>query len=78
MLRQVKYVYDCWNPTRPSVFIIAGRVKASARKTASGSSATTWSISRSQKATGLVWGLSTRNVRMPCDIHSRTIRRTSW
>ena len=41
VLRQVKYVYDWWNPTLASVCIMAGRVKASDRKMTSGWSART-------------------------------------
>ena len=36
VLRQVKYVYDWLKPARASVWSIAGRVNASARKMASG------------------------------------------
>ncbi len=77
VFRQVKYVYDCWKPAMASACSIAGRVNASARKTTSGSSAFTVAISRSQKASGFVCGLSTRKMRTPWAIQCRTIRSTS-
>ncbi len=42
-----------------------GRVNASARNTTSGLSWRSALISHSQKAIGLVWGLSTRKIRTP-------------
>ena len=54
VFRQVKYEYDCWKPTIASACIIAGRVKSSARKTTSGSSAFTAAIRRSQNVRGFV------------------------
>ena len=77
VLRQVKYEYDCWNPTMASACIIAGRVNASARNTTSGSSALIAAISRSQNHSGFVCGLSTRKMRTPCLIQCRTMRSTS-
>ncbi len=59
------------------VCIIAGRVNASARKSTSGSVLRTSPSSHSQKATGLVCGLSTRKMRTPRSIQWRTTRRTS-
>jgi hypothetical protein len=53
-------VYDWLKPIFASVVIIAGRVKASAKKIVSGKSARTSPISHSQKGTDLVCGLSTR------------------
>jgi len=78
VFRQVKYVYDCVNPMRPSSCIIAGRVNASARKRMSGSVLLTSAMMRSQKLMGLVCGLSTRKMRTPCDVQCRMTRRTSW
>ena len=72
VVRQVKYVYDWWKPTRASACIIAGRVKASARKITSGSVARTSARSHSQNGSGLVCGLSTRKIRTPCAIQKRT------
>ncbi len=77
MLRHVKYVYDWWNPIRASVCIIAGLVNASERNTTSGFVARTSASSHSQKSSGLVCGLSTRNAVTPRSIHTRTTRRTS-
>ena len=78
VLRQVKYVYDCWNPTFASVCIIAGRVNASARKITSGCSRATCANSHSQNCTGFVCGLSTRKTVTPRSIQRFTIRSTSW
>ncbi len=61
----------------PSPCIIAGLVNASDKKSTSGSVRRTSASSHSQKASGLVCGLSTRKIRTPCDIQSLTIRRTS-
>ena len=60
-----------------SARIMAGRVNASARNSTSGSVACTSASSRSQNASGLVCGLSTRKIRTPWSIHSRTIRSDS-
>ena len=76
-LRQVKYVYDWWKPTFASSRIIGRRVNASDRNTTSGSVLRISPSSHSQKLTGLVCGLSTRNTVTPCEIHSFTIRSTS-
>ncbi|GAA3218293.1 hypothetical protein GCM10020256_22120 [Streptomyces thermocoprophilus] len=78
LLRQVKYVYDCWKPICASVCIIAGRVNASARKITSGSAALISPITRSQNTTGLVCGLSTRKIRTPCSIQNLRIRTVSF
>ncbi len=64
-VRQVKYVYDCENPTLASAYISFGRVKASARKMISGCWALMLSMHHRQKGIGLVCGLSTRNTRTP-------------
>lgn len=77
VLRQVKYVYDCWKPTAASARIIAGRVKASARKITSGSDLLMSAITFCQKTTGLVCGLSTRKMRTPWSIQCRRIRQVS-
>lgn len=77
VLRQVKYVYDCWNPMAPRVRIIAGRVNASARKITSGSVRLMSAITFSQKITGLVCGLSTRKMRTPWSIQKRRMRTVS-
>jgi hypothetical protein len=61
----------------PRARIIAGRVNASLRKITSGSVERTSRSSHSQKATGLVWGLSTRKTRTPWAIQCRTTRSTS-
>ena len=52
--------------------MILGRVNASARKIVSGKARLTSPISHSQKAKGLVWGLSTRKMRTPCCAQKRT------
>ena len=75
MFFQVKYVYDWLKPILASVVIIAGRVKASAKKTTSGSRERISRISHSQNGTGFVCGLSTRNTFTPRSTHSWT---TSW
>ncbi len=77
MFRQVKYVYDCWKPILASVRIIAGRVNASLRKIASGSSRITWWMRRSQNTSGLVCGLSTRKILTPRPSHTRITRSIS-
>ena len=59
------------------VRIMAGRVNASARNSTSGSLTRISVSSRSQNRTGLVCGLSTRKIRTPWSIHSRTTRSTS-
>ena len=56
---------------------MGGRVNASARKITSGSVLSTSASRRSQNASGLVCGLSTRNIRTPWLIHRRTTRSTS-
>jgi hypothetical protein len=63
------------NPSWASVCIRFGRVKASERKTVSGCSRCTSPITHSQKAKGLVCGLSTRNVRTPWPIQNRKMSR---
>lgn len=70
-------MYDCWKPIWPRVCIIAGRVKASARKITSGSVRLTSAMTRSQNTTGLVCGLSTRKIRTPYDIQCRSTRTVS-
>ena len=45
-----------------------GRVKASAKKIMSGCWPLICPMTHSQKWKGLVWGLSTRNIRTPCSI----------
>jgi hypothetical protein len=77
VVRQVKYVYDWVKPILPSPFIMAGRVKASARNSTSGSTALILPISHCQKFSVLVCGLSTRKILTPCSTQCRTIRRTS-
>jgi hypothetical protein len=57
--------------------MIGGRVNASDRKITSGSVRRTSLSSHSQKATGLVCGLSTRKIRTPWLIQILTIRSTS-
>ena len=76
-LRQVKYVYDWWKPTRASACIMAGLVKASERNTTSGFVSRTSCSSHSQKRTGFVCGLSTRKIVTPSSIQCRTMRSTS-
>jgi hypothetical protein len=49
-----------------ALYITAGRVKASARKSVSGYCALTSPIRASQNSNGLVCGLSTRKMRIPC------------
>ncbi len=58
-------MYDWVNPSFASRYMTFGRVNASARKIASGCSRFTSAISHSQKAKGLVWGLSIRKIRTP-------------
>ena len=77
VFRQVKYVYDWWKPILASVCIMAGRVNASDRKITSGWSARTDARIRSQKSSGLVCGLSTRNSVTPWSIHTCRTRRIS-
>lgn len=57
--------------------IIAGRVKASARKITSGSVRLMSAITFSQKTTGLVCGLSTRKIRTPWSIQNLRTRTLS-
>ena len=57
--------------------IIAGRVNASARNITSGSVLPMSASSHSQNFSGLVCGLSTRKIRTPWSIQSRTTRSTS-
>ncbi|MCO4700680.1 hypothetical protein LRR80_06796 [Streptomyces sp. RO-S4] len=73
----MKYVYDCWKPIWARVCIIAGRVKASARKMTSGSVRLISPMTRSQNTTGLVCGLSTRKIRTPASIQCRSTRQVS-
>ena len=61
----------------PRPRIIAGRVNASDRKTTSGSVRRTSPSSHSQNGTGLVCGLSTRKIRTPWSIQTRSTRNTS-
>ena len=77
MFFQVKYVYDWLNPAFASVVIIAGRVKASAKKIVSGNSPRTSVISHSQNGTDFVCGLSTRNARTPWRHQCRTTSRSA-
>ena len=58
-----------------SRFITFGRVKASARKMASGCCARTSPITHSQNGNGLVCGLSTRNIFTPWPHQCRNISR---
>ena len=55
----------------------AGRVNASARKMTSGYRSLIPVISHSQNAMGLVWGLSTRNTRTPCEIQKSMTSRSA-
>src|ERR1700694_1449059 len=57
-LRHAKYVYDCVNPSLASRNMTFGRVKASARKIASGCWRLTSPMSHSQNGNGLGWGVS--------------------
>src|SRR3954469_7070171 len=66
VFRQVKYEYDCENPTLARYFITRGRVNASERKIASGYSRVSSESTHSQKRNGLVCGLSTRKILTPC------------
>ena len=52
-------------PSLASLYMTLGRVKASERKMTSGWRLLIWEIRYSQKAKGLVWGLSTRKMRTP-------------
>ncbi len=67
----MKYVYDWSKPILARRCITFGRVNASARKITSGWSRRTSAIIHSQKANGLVWGLSTRKMRTPRSIQVR-------
>src|SRR5512135_77266 len=77
VLRQAKYEYDWLNPSLARRNITLGRVKASARKRTSGCARFTSPISHSQKANGLVCGLSTRKIRTPWSIQNTTIESSS-
>src|SRR5882757_9960101 len=59
LVRQVKYVYDWEKPIVARPCMTAGRVKASARNSTSGSASLTVQMSQCQKFIGLVCGLST-------------------
>ena len=65
-------------PSLASRFITFGRVKASARKIASGYSACTSAIIHSQNGNGLVCGLSTRKMRTSCFAQNRTMSRSAY
>ena len=58
-------------PSFASRYIVFGRVNASDRKSTSGAVRWMSSISHSQNANGLVWGLSTRKIRTPLSIQKR-------
>ena len=73
LLRQVKYVYDCVKPSFARRYMTFGRVNASARNITSGLLRWTSPISHSQNGNGLVCGLSTRNMRIPCSIQKSTM-----
>ncbi len=77
VLRQVKYVYDCENPSFASWFITFGRVNASARKTRSGRARRASAMSHSQNRNGFVWGLSTRKMRTPSPAQNSTTPRSA-
>ena len=62
-------------PSLASSRMTARRVKASARKTTSRSTAWTSAISHSQNGNGLVWGLSTRKNLMPASTQCRKTSR---
>ncbi len=72
VLRQVKYVYDWVKPNLARRCITFGRVKASARNSTSGCRRCTSPMIHSQKAKGLVCGLSTRKILTPCAIQNCT------
>src|SRR5437870_1826866 len=76
-LRQVKYVYDCENPTFARYRITFGRVNASDRKIVSGWRRCTSAIHHSQKRNGLVCGLSTRKIFTPCETQKRKTSRSA-
>ena len=57
---------------------MAGRVKASARKSVPGYCALMSASRRSQKGMGFVCGLSTRKIVTPWLIHSSMTSRTAW
>src|ERR1700674_3350988 len=77
VLRQAKYVYDWLKPAFANPYITLGRVNASARKTTSGLSFLASPMSHSQKANGLVCGLSTLKMVTPWSIQKVTIDRSS-
>src|SRR5579859_5155579 len=77
VLRQAKYVYDWLNPSLASRYMTLGRVNASDRKMTSGELRLTSAMSHSQKAKGLVCGLSTRKMRTPCSIQNCTTDKSS-
>ena len=64
-------MYDCVKPTFARCSITRGRVNASERKSTPGASSLTVRISHSQKANGLVCGLSTRKMRTPRSTQKR-------
>jgi hypothetical protein len=65
-------VYDCENPIFARCWSTAGRVKASDRNTTPGSRSRARAISHSQKANGLVCGLSMRKIVTPRSTQNRT------
>src|SRR5258708_4393723 len=56
----VKYVYDCEKPPFANEYMMCGRVKASARKMASGAVLCSSLMHHSQNGSAFVCGLSTR------------------
>src|SRR3954452_5697004 len=75
--RQVKYEYDCENPTLARYFITFGRVNASDRKIVSGWRRFSSANTHSQNRNGLVCGLSTRKIVTPCSIQNSNTRCSS-
>src|SRR5215467_13342525 len=73
VLRHVKYVYDCVNPSFASRYMMLGRVNASDKKIRSGCFLFRSRIIHSQKSKGFVCGLSTRKIRTPCSIQNSTM-----
>src|SRR4051812_22174536 len=77
VLRHVKYVYDCEKPIFASRYITLGRVKASARNSASGCRRLTSAMHHSQNGKAFVCGLSTRKIVTPSPIQYRKTSRSA-
>src|SRR4051794_5103732 len=77
VLRHVKYVYDWLKPAFARRYMSFGRVKASARKSASGWRRLTSAMHHSQNGNALVCGLSTRKIVTPSPDQYRNTSRSA-